>query len=332
MVSGEMDMHTWLEMGVPIIIWLQSLGDWLITPMQFFTFLGDQEFYLILMPAILWCFDVGLGLRIGIIFLFSSTINGALKLVSGLPRPYWVSTEVRALKAANGFGLPSGHAQSAVAVWGTMAAWLKRRWTTLAMILLIFLISISRIVLAVHFPLDTLAGWLIGALILAGALLLEKPLIRWLRHLNLIQQIGFMLFASLTLIALGLIAHTATAARPVPQAWIAAAQVAIPQSDKIDPRNLNDFFSAGGTFFGVGVGAALLFAWGRFNARVPWEKRAARYVLGIIVIIALYYGLKLVFPGGQTLLGVTFRFIRYALVGFWATYGAPRLFVALRLE
>ncbi len=325
-------MHTWLETGIPIIIWLQSLGDWLITPMHFFTFLGDQEFFLILMPAILWCFDIGLGLRIGIIFLCSSILNGSLKLLFGLPRPYWVSTAVRALKAANGFGLPSGHAQSAVAVWGTLAAWLRRWWATLALILLIFLISISRIFLAVHFPLDTLVGWLVGALILIGALAFEKPLIRWFRRLSLIQQIGSIFLASLTLIALGLIAHAATSARPVPQAWITAAQEAFPQADKIDPRNLNDFFSAGGTLFGIGVGAALLFSWGRFNARVSWEKRAARYVLGIIVIVALYYGLKLIFPSGQTPLGMTFRYIRYALVGFWAAYGAPRLFVALRLE
>jgi membrane-associated phospholipid phosphatase len=327
-----MDMHAWLELGIPVITWLQGLGNSLITPMHFFTFLGDEDFYLILMPAVLWCFDVGLGLRIGIIFLFSSTLNGALKLVFGLPRPYWVSTKVRALKAAGGFGLPSGHAQSAVAVWGTLAAWLRRRWATLALILLIFLISISRIFLAVHFPLDTLVGWLVGVLILTGVLMFEKPLIRWFRRLNLIQQIGFTLFASLSLIAMGLIAHAATSARPVPQAWITAAQEAIPQAGKIDPRNLDGYFSAGGTLFGVGVGAALLFAWGRFNARVSWMKRAARYVLGIIVIIALYYGLKLIFPSGQTGLGVTFRFIRYALVGFWATYGAPRMFVALKLE
>jgi hypothetical protein len=194
------------------------------------------------------------------------------------------------------------------------------------------LISISRIFLAVHFPLDTLVGWLVGVLILTGVLMFEKPLIRWFRRLNLIQQIGFTLFASLSLIAMGLIAHAATSARPVPQAWITAAQEAIPQAGKIDPRNLDGYFSAGGTLFGVGVGAALLFAWGRFNARVSWMKRAARYVLGIIVIIALYYGLKLIFPSGQTGLGVTFRFIRYALVGFWATYGAPRMFVALKLE
>jgi membrane-associated phospholipid phosphatase len=327
-----MEMHTWLEMGIPIISWLQSLGDWLITPMHFFTFLGEQEFFLVLMPAILWCFDIGLGLRIGIIFLCSSTLNGALKLVFGFPRPYWVSTDVRALKAANGFGLPSGHAQSAVAVWGTLAAWLRRRWTTLALILLIFLISISRIFLAVHFPLDTLIGWLVGALILIGALVFEEPLLRWVRRLGLIQQIGFMLLASLTLLALGLIAHASTSARPVPQAWITAAQEAFPQAEKIDPQMLNDFFSAAGTLFGVGAGAALLFAWGRFKARVSWEKRAARYVLGIVVIVALYYGLKLVLPSGQTPLAMTFRYIRYALVGFWASYGAPRLFIALRLE
>ena len=38
------------DSGVGFILYLQSLGDWLIPPMQFFSFIGREEFFLLLMP------------------------------------------------------------------------------------------------------------------------------------------------------------------------------------------------------------------------------------------------------------------------------------------
>jgi hypothetical protein len=48
---------------IPIILYIQSLGAWLATPMKLLSFLGTEEFFLLVAPAIYWCFDTTLGLR-----------------------------------------------------------------------------------------------------------------------------------------------------------------------------------------------------------------------------------------------------------------------------
>lgn len=324
-------MNPWLEWGVPIITWFQSLGEWLIGPMKFFTFLGEKEFFLLFVPTILWCFDVSLGFRLVLMYLTSSSINGVLKLVFGFPRPYWVNTQIKAYKAANGFGLPSGHAQSSLAVWGLLAARIRRGWVYVTLGLLIFLISLSRIFLAVHFPTDTLVGWFVGGLILWGFLSFERPLTERLQRLSVGRQILLALLASLVLLAVALGASAATAARPVPVTWISTSHSAFPEAEPINPRDLGDFVAAAGTLLGVGTGGALLFSWGGFNAGGSWGKRALRYGVGAIGIFAIYFGLKLVFPAGVSFLAHSLRYLRYALLGFWAAYLGPRIFVAFRL-
>jgi len=59
---------------------LQGLGTWLLTPMQFFSLLGTAPFYLFIAPALLWCLDAGLGLRIGLGLAVSASLNAILKL------------------------------------------------------------------------------------------------------------------------------------------------------------------------------------------------------------------------------------------------------------
>jgi hypothetical protein len=71
----------------------------------------------------------------------------------------------------------------------------------------------------------------------------------------------------------------------------------------------------------------LLFSWNGFDASGIWWKRLLRYVVGVLGVALIYFGLKLVLPEGVQVL----RYLRYALVGFWAAYLAPRTFVALRL-
>src|SRR3990172_5299463 len=63
------NMNDWLMWGLPVIQFLQSLGDWLVKPMEFFSFLGREEFFLLVLPLLLWCVDVGLGVRAGVILL-----------------------------------------------------------------------------------------------------------------------------------------------------------------------------------------------------------------------------------------------------------------------
>lgn len=325
-------MTFWQEFwGIPIILWLQGLGGVLTPIMRAVTFLGNEEFYLLMMPAILWCLHAGLGLRIGFILLTSSSLNGIFKLLFGLPRPFWASAKVEALAEGSTFGLPSGHAQNAMAIWGRAAAWVRNTPARAVLTALIFLIGLSRIYLGVHFPSDVLAGWFVGGLILIGFLRLERVVIERLRRSEVLGQILAAGFASLLLLGIGLSVYSTTAGRAVPQSWADRASQAFPDEPSIDPQDLGDIVSSSGTLLGVGVGAALLLSWGGFHAGGPWGKRALRYFLGAAGIAAIYYGLKLVFPSGEAFLPQALRYVRYALVGFWASYLAPRLFVALRL-
>jgi hypothetical protein len=101
-------------------------------------------------------------------------------------------------------------------------------------------------------------------------------------------------------------------------------------------------------FLGFGGGYSLMLHSFPFSARGPVNGRppafwmyAARYVLGLAGAGAIYLGLRLLFPGeGSLLSGIPGwggdtafydlgRFIRYALVGLWASVGAPRLFLTL---
>ena len=72
-------------------MFLQSLGgEWLTTPMQIFSLLGNEEFYLLIMPLFYWCIDARIGLRLGLLLLISNGIVDILKLVIPCPAPLLV--------------------------------------------------------------------------------------------------------------------------------------------------------------------------------------------------------------------------------------------------
>ena len=320
-----------LEWGIPVIAWLQGLGAWLTPLMQAITFLGDEQFYLLILPILLWWVDIGLGIRIGLALLLSAGLNGGLKLVFGTPRPYWVSTKIQALNSGTTYGIPSGHAQNAVVLWGRLAVLVKAGWMKWVLWALIALIGISRSYLGVHFPTDVMLGWGIGLLLLWGLVELDEPVRTRLARMSVGGRIGMVSLLALAIIAFGAAAYLATASRNVPEAWAAQAAAAIPGSDPIEPQAMTDSITAAGTLFGLGVGAVLLIEWGSFHPRGRFPVLLARYVVGVAGLLAIYLGLSAVFPGGHSFLAYVLRFVRYAALGLWVAYLAPRLFVSMRL-
>lgn len=104
-------MQTLIESGIAFIIVLQRLGDWLIAPMQFFSYLGNEEFFLLVLPLLYWSVDFALGLRVALILVTSNVLNNVGDLAFTGPRPYWVNTHIHAWwSSETGFGIPLAHA------------------------------------------------------------------------------------------------------------------------------------------------------------------------------------------------------------------------------
>jgi membrane-associated phospholipid phosphatase len=317
------------EMDLSWVIAFQSMGDWLVFPMRFFSFLGTEEFYILLMPILYWCIDAKLGIRVGFMMVISSGLNLAIKMPFRGPRPYWVSTHVRPLWGEIFFGIPSNHAQTAVSVWGTVAVYVRRAWAWVIAVFLMVMIGLSRTFLGAHFFVDMLAGWLIGALLLWLYLRYWEPVATWASKQPLQRQILYAFLLSMGIIFFAWIAKLTRGDFVLPEEWIVNAARAT--DGEIAPYSLEAIFTLAGTLFGFLTGVAWLASRDGWQARGPLWKRFARYVVGLIGVIVIWYGLGAVFPRGEALLPYILRFIRYALLGVWIAAGAPLFFTKLKL-
>ena len=287
-----------LEWGIEVIVAIQTIrSPALDVFFQGVTFLGDAEFYLLVAPIFIWSVNYRLGARLGILLLFSSYINEALKNALMQPRPCEPRPDL-CIDQAEGYGIPSGHSQNAIVFWGVIAHWISKAWAWAAAILLMLLIGLSRIYLGVHFPSDVLVGWAIGIVILGLYIVLGERVEKWLGGLSLTVQI---------LIALAL-----------PVMFLA-----------IQPSDVTVQIT--GAFAGIAVGVALGIRYLDFDAGGQFWKRAVRFLLGAAVVAAIFFGLRLIFPGEGASLYAVFRFMRYGLVGLWITLGAPWLFLRVGL-
>jgi hypothetical protein len=298
--------------------------------MQLFSALGYEQFYLLIAPAILWCFDAELGLRMGLGLTLSGATNSILKLALHLPRPFWIEARVQPLSTETSFGAPSGHAQNAVVVWGMLAKWINRPWAWAAAIALMFFIGLSRMYLGVHFPVDVLSGWLVGALLLWAILRFEAPVMRWLSRYSTGRQALIAFLFSLALIGAGALARLSLAGWSAPAGWVELA-ARTPEAREFDPLALSGLVSSAAVFFGLASGGLLMKRGGGFEAGGPFMQRLARYLLGLAGVILIWASLDLIFPGGEALVPYLLRYMRYALVGLWVAYLAPALFIRLKI-
>ena len=286
-----------LQWGVKVILWFQQLSPSLDLPFKVFSYLGEEEFFMLLLPLLYWCLERRTAIRLTVLFLISTYVNAAAKVLAAQPRPFQYDPRVRQLYPAEGQGFPSGHTQSSVVVWGYLASQFPRTWLRAIAVLLIVLIPLSRVYLGVHFPTDLLGGYVIGALLLWLYLRLEPG-------------------AEAALVKRGLY-------------WQLAAVIALALLMLLFPFGKQDEVTAAGTLMGMGIGFALERRWVQFDPGGLWWKRALRLALGVAVLFGLRFGLKAAFDGLEP--AVIFRFVRYAAIGLWGGLGAPWAFVRLRL-
>ncbi len=299
---------------------LQGLGEWLMAPMLIMTTLGNEEFFVLMLPIIYWCFDQMIGLRVGIMLLASNMVNTFFKFLFRTPRPYWFSDSVKNHIHESSFGLPSGHAQIAASIWGWLAVEVKKRWFTVLMLVLIFLIGVSRLVLGVHFFGDVLVGWFLGALLVWAFSSWYKRVGLWLDRQPFWAKCGLVAISTIILVLL------IFGARWIAGPWVMDPEWASRAGD-VNPYNLDGAFTLGGTWLGMLGGFVILTEKkGHFLAGEGGWRRIIRLVIGLLGIFILYLGLGQVFPRGADVWGYSLRFIRYTLIGAWVSWLGPIFF------
>ena len=287
-----------LQWGLNFIVMIQQVESPLLDSFfRVITSLGDELFYLLFLPFLLWCVDFYLGIRVGIIFLLSVYVNTGLKEIFQQPRPFDILAEIQKVHAS-GYGFPSGHAQSSLVVWGSMAYWEKQIWIRNLSVLLILLIGFSRIYLGVHFPTDILGGWLFGGLILGLSYFIFLKI-----KLDFIQRDIIFKIIGITLLPVILLQF----------------------------QSSPDIISSVAALTGVGYGP-LFFSSSIGGIRLGnWLQRFFSFLVGVIGIGILYFGLKLILPLEDQPFYQLSRFFRYLLLGIWIGFGAPWLFIRMGL-
>ena len=316
-----------------LILFLQDTGEWLKPLMEFFTWAGYPQAYMLIIAIVYWAFDRKLGMRMAIFLPLTASVNSILKQAIHAPRPYWVDTSIKAIHTGGEFGMPSGHAQAAT-VWLLLAAYLKKTWFWIIAILFTLMVGLSRVYLGVHFPSQVMVGWLTGIVILICFIRCEYIVMSWFQKMRLANQLLFVAGISLFILFIGWIIVHSLRNWELPMEWI--RNVSLYTGGKAEafasPVGMSSIAGNAGGFLGVTTGAILMVRKGGFKARGAWWKRLLRCVLGLVCMALLFAGMQVMSPGeGNHHLYTVWRFLGFYILSFSALYPLPLLYMRLNL-
>jgi membrane-associated phospholipid phosphatase len=133
------------------------------------SFIIDMPMLMLIFAILYWCVNKKFGVVFVISFFLGSILNGLVKIIVRLPRPYDPMVEVLYGDSTNNtYGFPSGHTQyaSSFATGVSLKVHqsnLKRKWILfLASIFVALLGGFARLYLGVHFLEDIIAGLVMG--------------------------------------------------------------------------------------------------------------------------------------------------------------------------
>lgn len=251
-----------MESQAEIIKFIQSFSSPILD--VFFilvTNLGSGAFYYLVIPVFYWSIDKKAGILLTSSLVCSMYINVVLKEVVALPRPIgYPGIRNLYVKSAGGFSFPSGHAQGTSTFWGIIMKWYHRPRVYRLGIAVILVVGLSRLYLGVHWPIDVLAGTILGLTV------------SWLLPL------------------------WPKALRPIPLFLNALLSIIIP----VIPVFLfphRDNFIYMGTLSGSWLGYILEEHFIGFEPENKGRlKSTVKYIIGIIGFFLIYLGLKSVLP------------------------------------
>lgn len=260
-----------------MIQWLQTWSGPL--PESFFrglSLLGQPQFYLAVVPLLYWHWNRQQAWRLGLLLAASLWLNILLKDLLMLPRPS--PLEVRILWSAEGSGWPSGHAQGAASFWFYLAWQLRRRWLYWVAGVVVLLVSLSRLYLGVHYPLDVVSGALFGLAMVSIAML--------------VYRYGHLL--------------------PKLQGWWLAPALALAA---VTLHPVSDSFKVAGAVWGMGWGHRLHDLGRTLRLTATPGKKLALVTGGLIVLALLFIVLEWLQPEGSWWSLFTFGLLAFFTFG-----------------
>ncbi|WP_420629662.1 phosphatase PAP2 family protein [Candidatus Leptofilum sp.] len=316
-------MDPLLQFGVDASRWFQETLPQLEAFFQFISTLGIEEFYLALFPLIYWSVHKEAGRALAYVFLVGNVFNTTLKHAFRQPRPFWLDPALEKF-TDGGYGIPSGHTQFTTTIYLFAAVWLRRRWMWLLAILMIIVMGVSRIYLGSHFVHDVAAGFVLGLLVLAGYLIWQRRYQSKFEKRILGQRLLTVVLVPVAFTAVYLIIRLIIGEPDTTVAWAS-------RLPEVELESVEGFVTAVSSLLGAGIGLVLERSRIRFLVEGAIWQRAVRYLLGIVVAVAIWAGLGQLFPDDPLWLALPLRLLRYALLTLWVTYYAPWAFVKLQL-
>ena len=122
------------------------------------TYLGDEIAFLVVALILMWCADKKTGYYVLSVGFLGTIANQFMKLWFRIPRPWVLDPEFTILEQARegaaGYSFPSGHTQSSVGTFGSIAYTTKNKTLRVLCLIAVILVPFSRMYLGVHTPLD----------------------------------------------------------------------------------------------------------------------------------------------------------------------------------
>ena len=247
------------------------------TVMSLITQLGDELFFMVIAITMFWCIDKRRGYYLLSVGFVGTVLNQFLKLVFRVPRPWVLDPDFtiveNAREAATGYSFPSGHTQNAVGTFGGVARSSKKRWVQIVSIVILLLVSFSRMYLGVHTPKDVGVSFVIAVILLLVLYPLflkmdEKPkMMYWMFGGMTMLGVAYLLFVTL-----------------------------YPFPADVDAANLASGTKNAYTLLGATLGVLVAYHVDRthtnFSTKAPLPGQILKVVIGLALTLAVKAGAK----------------------------------------